>query len=297
MKKILILGMAALLGLTCVGGLSATAAAEGTNETEKTAQVYLVPGSYYDEDGAKQQNTVENATALSEDECSALHMEGNVYKAGEKGSVLPKAQTENYGIVFNGWWYIVDAEIVYTDTVPAVTEDTYLYADFRADLSQHQDPVAPKGEVKQEYKHYLLITHTDGTSEKVQLYVSGTDYADMDDAGYGAPVQFFNEYFTLKKGDLIQVFITGIIEDDKPTNMPSNKKSGLTFANVAFETSGKSSTQSYISNYNAKDDGSGYADVENPTLKYLGNSSCNFRVYIKFSSQGARMNLYLEPKQ
>ena len=285
--------MAALLGFTCVGGLSATAAAEGISETQ-TAQVYLVPGSYYDEDGEKQQNTVENATALSEDECSALHMEGNVYKAGEKGSVLPKAQTENYGIVFNGWWYIVDAEIVYTDTVPAVTEDTYLYADFRADLSQHQDPIAPKGEVKQEYKHYLLITHTDGTSEKVQLYVSGTDYAGMDDAGYGAPVQFYNEYFTLKKGDLIQIFLSGIVDDDEPTCMPVHDSTQASC--VSFEASGTSKTADYVA-YNTADGNHPANETAHHTLKYIATATQNFRVYIKSLNNGSSLNFYIEKKQ
>lgn len=294
MKKILILGMAALLGLTCVGGLSATAAAEGTSETEKTSQVYLVPGSYYDEDGAKQQNTVENATALSEDECSALHMEGNVYKAGEKGSVLPKAQTENYGIVFNGWWYIVDAEIVYTDTVPAVTEDTYLYADFRADLSQHQDPVAPKGEVKQEYKHYLLITHTDGTSEKVQLYVSGTDYADKDDAGYGSPVQFYNEWFELRPGDLVQIYVTGIIEDDKPTCMPSTKKNGANYCVAGGN--GLVSFQPVNGEGNLGTGGARFDSAVEPTFKYSSAGGI-YRTYIKFDQQGQSMDWYLNKKQ
>ena len=45
---------------------------------------------------------------------------------------------------FNGWWAIVDATVTYFDVVPDVTESIYLYADWRADLSQRKDPVKPE---------------------------------------------------------------------------------------------------------------------------------------------------------
>ena len=153
MKKLFSIAIATLMAagiaaipLTTRADVQATADAQPTAETE-TAKVYLLPGSYL-KDGERVQNTVADSTPLTATEKDALHLEGNVYEAGPIGDSLPLAVTTQKdkagnAYTFNGWWYIVDATVTYTDVVPEVTETTYLYADFRADLSQRKDPVAP----------------------------------------------------------------------------------------------------------------------------------------------------------
>lgn len=272
MKKIFTIGLSASLIAACFTGTALTAAAaEMPAPAAETAQVYLVPGAG-------------NAlTGLETADASALHMEGNVYIAPAAGSALPtptttKTDDEGDAFTFNGWWYIVDATVTYTATVPEVKEDTYLYADFRADLSQRKDPVAPQGGEAQEDKNYLIITHADGTEDKIPLLISGTDVADAMDAGYGSPVQFFNEWFTLQKGDLIKVYVTGIYEGDDPVWAPKD-------GGVTFEGGGKSVSSDWVGTY---DRTGGY------TMYYIPEETHIFRVYIKFKSSGKTMTFYIE---
>lgn len=272
MKKIITIAATASLIAACVTGaaLSGTAAELPSSETE-SVQVYLVPGAG---------NTL---TGLEKADSDALNMEGDVYVAGKAGSTLPtpattKTDGKGNAFTFNGWWYIVDATVTYTETVPEVTETTYLYADFRADLSQRKDPVAPQGGEAQEDKNYLIITHADGTEDKIPLLVSGTDVADAMDAGYGNPVQFFNEWFTLQKGDLIKVYVTGIYEGDDPVWAPKD-------GGVTFEGGGKSVSSDWVGTY---DRTGGY------TMYYIPEETHIFRVYIKFKSSGKTMTFYIE---
>lgn len=139
MKKMIALFTMLALSVSTFSFMLGASAADNAAES---AEVYLVPGYYYDDtSGEKQYNTVTGATKLTEEQEAAIFTE-NVYLAGESGEVLPDPQSEREDWSFHGWWYTVDAEIVYTETVPdAGTEDVFLYADWRNDFSLPSEPV------------------------------------------------------------------------------------------------------------------------------------------------------------
>lgn len=316
MKKLLSIAMATALAVTCTAGIAAgTAAAEVTPApAAETAQVYLVPGSWYDA-AAKttKYNTVEGATALSADEKTALHLEAapNVYKAGAAGTTLPTPATthtdaEGEPFVFQGWWYIEDATVTYTETVPSVKEDLYLYADFRAALSQRHEPAAPTEQGGGGEKNFMLVTHEDDTTDVVPLLVSGTDAWAVDDMGYGTPVQFFNEYFTLRKNDRIKVYLTNVDPENGDAEPVAYPKllvgpSYKYFPN-ALEASGSNRTSNYLFADSHGLDGSGVVeDGEEFEMAYIPQETMTFRIYIKVnfassSTKSGQLSVYIERK-
>ncbi len=315
MKKVLSIAMATALAATCTAGLVIGVSAEGDvpAPAAETAQVYLVPGSWYDA-AAKttKYNTVEGLTALTAEEKTALNLEEapNVYKAGAAGTELPEPSTEKKDkdgepFVFQGWWYIVDASVTYTDTVPEAKSDLYLYADFRAALSQRHEPAAPTEQVGGGEKNFMLITHEDDTQDVVPLLVSGTDVWNVYDMGYGSKVQFFNEYFTLRKNDRIKVYLTDISDgakhDDKPVPYPKPHPTYGYFS-YTLETSGNNRTSDYLFADSYGLDGSGVVEEgEEPEMAYIPQETLTFRIYIKVEAGGSgmrenRLQVYLERK-
>lgn len=283
MKRILSLPLALLLCFGATTGIAITATA--ANDVE-AAQVYLVPGFYTDWRGDKQvhANVVENAEKLSADEAKALNMEGDVYKAGEAGETLPVAtttQTDRNGelFTFNGWWTIVDAEVTYFTEVPEVKETTYLYADFRAALSQHLDPIIPQEGEEEALDNYLLITHTaTGRQEKVPLFVSGTEIKQAVAGSYGGPVQFYNEWFEMEPGDTFQVFVSGIY-GQVPTLSPASGRESLQGV-ATNEIAARNATLAQI-------------DEDQHIIKLNEKTTGNlWRIYIKFYDAGGHMDVY-----
>ncbi len=315
MKKLLSIAMATALAVTCTAGIAVgTAAAEEMPApAAETAQVYLVPGSWYDADAKQTKyNTVEGATALSAEEKTALNFSEaqTVYKAGAAGTTLPTPATthtdaEGEPFVFQGWWYIQAATVTYTETVPSVKEDLYLYADFRAALSQRHEPAAPTEQVGGGEKNFMLITHEDDTQDVVPLLVSGTDVWNVYDMGYGSKVQFFNEYFTLKKNDRIKVYLTDISDgakhDDVPVPYPKPHPTYGYFS-YTLETSGNNRTSDYLFADSYGLDGSGVVEEgEEPEMAYIPQETLTFRIYIKVEAGGSgmrenRLQVYLERK-
>ena len=255
MKKFMTLAMAAVLSAACMTGMALSV--DGAQENK--AAVYLVPGTWYDfESKETKNNTVAGLTALTEEEKAALHLEAqpNVYRAGAEGETLPvpvteKTDAEGEPFVFQGWWYIRNASVTYTETVPAASENLYLYADFRAALSQRSEPKDPPEQIGGGEKNFLLVTHEDGSQDVVPLLVSGTDVWNVYDMGYGSKVQFFNEYFSLRKNDRIKVYLTDISDsekhDDKPVPYPKPNV-GPTYKYFSFtlESSGSNKTSDYL---------------------------------------------------
>ena len=317
MKKLLSIAMATALAVTCTAGIAVgTAVAKEATPAPaaETAQVYLVPGSWYDAAAKETKyNTVAGLTALTAEEKAALNLEEgpNVYKAGAAGTELPAPATEHTDaqgapFVFQGWWYIEKATVTYTETVPSVKEDLYLYADFRAALSQRHEPAAPTEQVGGGEKNFMLITHEDDTQDIVPLLVSGTDAWAVDDMGYGTPVQFFNEYFTLRKNDRIKVYLTNIDPEEgdkepvaypKPLVGPSYKY----FPNM-LEASGSNRTSNYLFADSYGLDGSGVVeDGEEFEMAYIQQVTMTFRIYIKVnygssSTKSGQLSVYIERK-
>ena len=263
---------------------------------DDSAQVYLVPGTWYDAATKRNvANTVDGATALTAEQKAALHMENNVYFAGETGSALPVPSTTRDGYSFNGWWTIKNATVEYVDEVPEATENLYLYADFRAELSQPKDPVNPPDGAEEKLIHYLRIEHLDtGEAEMIPLFVSGTDVSGACSAGYGGPVQFYNEWFELRANDLIQVWVSRIYGAD-PVNAPQKRGAPEPKCGYDLESSGANRTDNYIKAYNESGLKS-FLNVENPTFKYVMNETHHFRVYIKFYDDGGHLTIYMEQK-
>ncbi len=304
--KILSLALSLSLAVGTTTGLAFTASAISGGdeavpapvaETKAEAQVYLVPG---------EGNSLEG-TPLTADETAALHMEGSVYKAGAAGTQLPtptttKKDKNNTPFTFNGWWTVVDATVTYFTTVPEVEETTYLYADFRAALSQHQEPVAPSaGGGQVSYANYMKVTRAEtDTVEYIPLYVSGSDVPNAVQAGYGKPVQWYNEWFTLAPGDLISFYVSGVY-GSQPVAAP-RRAGGMNQCALTMESSGQyGMTAMYLQPVNG-DYGTttffdAYSKNEAPVMSYTGSYAKRehtFRCYIKFYNEGGTMTLYME---
>lgn len=302
------------------GGAAGTVPAEQTAPSEQTAsvaaaetkgaaQVYLVPG---------EGNSLEG-TKLAEDELSALHMEGDVYRAGATGTQLPtpattKTDRTGASFVFNGWWTIVDASVTYYTTVPEVEENTYLYADFRAALSQPQGPVNPSNSAGTSTpQHYMLVTRAaTGKQEMIPLHVSGTEVSNAVQAGYGKPVQWYNEWFVMEPGDTVSYWFSGVY-GTQPMYGPRPRHTPVS-CDILLNASGQyGQTGSYMQyvndDYDANDEthsGRGHqsryffnanAADEPPTLSYTGPLATQpyiFRIYIQFYDEGGHMTLYME---
>ena len=155
MKKILSL---VLISIFLLGSSAAAVSLKATAEPSREAQsksvatkqnkLYLVPGTYMSE-GAKVENAVPaGAAKLTAEECAEI-LTDNVYlcnlSAGDALPVPTSSRKDKNGVPyqFNGWWSIVDATVTYFDKMPELSETLYLYADWRAELSQRKDPVIP----------------------------------------------------------------------------------------------------------------------------------------------------------
>ena len=302
-KKVLSL---LIVGCLCCSLLSfgLTATAESNGETggaipaeETFGKVYLVPGEYMDyETNQIVYNTVPGAQQLSADECSSLFIDGNVYLAGAEGSELPSAETEKKDgsgkdFVFNGWWAIEDDVVTYFDVVPGTTEDMYLYADFRAELSQPMNPIQPSESEKEDVLNYMSVKRAaTGETEIIPLFVSATDVSNaVGSSYYGGPVQFYNEWFVLSPGDEVEYFVTGIYGSE-PQIAPQIRAQRC---NITLEISGVSNTASWLGHKNITS-GQDYMTGKRPTLYYKGTEEHHFRVYIKFYDEGGTMTIYME---
>lgn len=307
MKKLVTIALSALFvfGMAATEiTLNATATAENSPAVQaQAATVYLVPGSYKDDDGDTVYNTLASgATKLTDDESAAIHTP-NAYKCTlSEGDELPEPSTTKTGVTFNGWWTIEDANVVYHDTLPEVTQSLFLYADWRADLSQPSEPIIPDEDAEQEYPHYMEVMRAaTGKKEKIQLFVSGTDVPNAVQAGYGGPVQFYNEWFQLSEGDEIKFYVSNVfgkIPTLAPQNVANTRK-------VTLETSGagnpdKSTPSSIkclingeIPDWAFSGDYSSPLNGE-PMVRCVRKDTNNFRVYIKFYDGGGTMTIYME---
>lgn len=285
MKRLLTLILTGVLVLGGGAALSAAPAAQTAQAAAATssvagvqATVYLVPG---------EGGSVAGATKLADSDRQALYLDTDAYLAGNEGTDLPVATTTRTGtdgaaLAFNGWWTIVDATVTYFEKVPAVTEPTFLYADFRADLSQRKDPVNPPADAEEKVEHYLKIHRAaTETDEIIGLFVSATDVSNAEKAGYGGPVQFYNEWFYLSPGDTMEIYISGVYSDRAAgAFLCPQLRNGK--QNATLESSGTSSTGSIIT----KDTITRFrcvAGAEHP-----------YRIYIKFYDGGGTMTVYME---
>ena len=177
MKKILALALTSIL-LLGGAGVSASAAAPVRAQAD-SGKIYLVPGTY-SADGTKAENTVASgADKLDKAACDKINTENAYLCTLAEGEELPapaSTRTDKQGnpYAFNGWWSIVDATVTYFEKVPAASETMFLYADWRADLSQRKDPVAPdEGDVVLP-KHYMSIKRA--ATEKIHCLILGFLY-------------------------------------------------------------------------------------------------------------------------
>ena len=265
MKKILTL---ALAGIMTLGGAAALTACNKPT----TYTLYLVPGTYVQE-GAQVENTLSDKSAkkLTEAECEQLHLD-NVYQCSlAKGKTLPvpastRTDEDGNAYTFNGWWTIVDATVTYFETMPVVNETTYLYADWRADLSQRKDPVIPDGGEEVEPNHYMLVQRGGvGEPERITLRKAYTDMMSAEMLGYLYPVELVAEGFELTPGDIITVYTTGLTDDEDaviaPLRSPTTNR-----GTIQLEKSGEKPVDT--ANYLSADGGS---SRRTPSMTYIAN--------------------------
>ena len=188
MKKILtfVLISALLLGGSATAvSLKASAESSPAEQSEAVAEkqhkLYLVPGTYTAE-GVKVENAVsDGASKLTAEECAAIMTENAYLCSLSAGDALPvptSGRTDKNGVAyrFNGWWSIVDATVTYFDKMPELSETLFLYADWRAELSQRKDPVIPDESTAAIPANYMSIKRAaTGKEEIITLRISGTD--------------------------------------------------------------------------------------------------------------------------
>ena len=299
MKKFLVIVLTCLLvlGSFTVIFASAASTSDGAQPLAATNGVYLVPGSYMN--GSNKINNTISANAnikrLSSDECAAIYTD-NAYLCtlaeGEKLPTPASNRKDKSGNLykFNGWWAIVDATVTYFTTVPSSSVAPFLYADWRADLSQPMDPVAPDEEVDTTKVHYLEITHSDNTVEKVALRAIATDQTNAESLGYKGAQQLYKIGLELKPGDVFKVYTTGLPGGSDEAQIAPVYVAGSTRA-IIVEAAGDGSndTNTYLSK-NVP-----ISPLLEPTLTYKPSTIGKFDIYIKFYSGGLTMTVYMEP--
>lgn len=300
MKKVFALVLIVLLlcssGAVFAAALSAdnTAAPQAENTQGK---IFLVPGTYVS-NGEKVLNTVSNgATKLTQEQCDEIFTDNAYLCTLAQGDKLPTPTSERKdkdgkAFTFNGWWAIVDATVTYFDKVPQATDTMFLFADWRADLSQHKDPVVPDENTPITAMHYMKIKRAaTGETETFVLRVSGTDMSNAEHLGYDGPVQLYNEWFLLNQGDVITVYTNGLDTDDMDTVKAAPIVVGSSERDITLEAAGDKSniTESYLSYSIPK------SARQPATLKCIAEVSKHYRIYIKFYYDGSNMAVYMEP--
>ncbi len=302
MKKILALILVNLLLIIGAGGTVA-AVALTDNLLEQTLQtqaaenkIYLVPGVYKSGDNKKLNTiTASGVKKLDDAECEAIYTENAYVCTKAVGEKLPTPRStrkdkngEPYR--FNGWWAIVEGTVTYYQTVPSMTEQTFLYADWRADLSQRKDPVIPDIGEKVEPNHYIIVKHADGTEDKVTLIRGYTNLSNAETLGYARPAEIKIEGLELKPGDSFIVYTTGLNKgSDKAEIAPVGGSNQMW--NIDLEASGEkiNDTKTYLSANT-----SAYYTVD-PVITYIYETAGTYSLYIKFFSGGSKMAVYMEP--
>lgn len=284
MKKI---GLCLAVLLVMVGMTSFTGYAAEPKDT--ATAVYLVPGSYY-EAGNKVLNTVTSgAEKLSEEQAAALFTE-NVYCAtGAAGEKLPIPATTNDNVTFNGWWYTEHAEVTYTETVPKTTAPVFLYADWRAALSQPMNPVNPEEGIEKKLENYMEITHVDGSVEQIEIFVSVPDAANV-----FKRKQFYNEYFVLYPGDTFEFFLSGIYLGDGPQRVPQPVMGNYM---VQLESTAYTTTRNYIRTLDkatGEEIGGKMKEGQIPFWKCIAPEARVYRMFNKFYDAGGSYFIYME---
>lgn len=306
MKKFFAIILAGLLVLGGTGvafASTVTLASPSATQTEQTAvldeqhNLYLVPGTYV-ASGAKVENSISSgATKLTAEQCEEIFTDNAYLCTLAEGATLPtptssRVDKNGNAYSFNGWWAIVDASVAYFDKVPAINQTTFLYADWRADLSQRKDPVIPDENPTITAVHYMTIKRAaTGETETFVLRVGGTDVA-ADSLGYGSPVQLYNGWFELSKDDVITVYTNGLgsgSDKDKVQVAPILNSSGKSTINLESAGDGSNVTADYLTYKGTS------SKRTNPTLTCIAQTSRHYRIYIKFYSGGSTMAVYMEP--
>lgn len=303
MKKIFALILVNVMIMCFSGTMVATAESveqppEVHSEVTASEQgnLYLVPGTFKS-DGKTKLNTVtaSGVKKLTDDECAEIFTENAYLCTKAKGDKLPipkstRRDKAGNAYSFNGWWAIVDATVTYFDTVPEHTETMYLFADWRADLSQRMDPVIPEEGEKVEPNHYIIIKHEDGTEEKVTLIRGFTNLSSAETLGYSFAAEIKVQGLELNPGDSFMVYTTGLVKDsDKAELSPICGSNQLWSIDLEASGDKDNDTKTYLS---AKT--SAYY-TEDPVITYIYETSGTYDLYIKYFAGGSKMAVYMEP--
>lgn len=284
-KKLISIGLMLILCLSMasVSGYAAENAA-------KPAKVYLVPGSYFTANGETAYHTLTTgAEKLTEAQEAEIYTE-NVYLAtGDAGSALPAPEAGKDSRAFNGWWYTLDAVVTYTETVPQSKTDLFLYADWRAELSQPMDPVNPDGDVEEKLEHYMQVTHKDGSTEQIEMFVSVPDAANVFQRK-----QYYNEYFVLYPGDEIEFFHSGLYGSKEPVRVPQ-----MVYGKYYIKLEGTAFTQTshYLKVYDkvtGKEIGGDMTESQIPVFRCVADEAKYYRMFNKFYDSGGSYMIYME---
>ena len=240
--------------------------------------------------------TASGVRKLTDVECNEIYNENAYICSRAKGEKLPKPKStrkdkDGNDYSFNGWWAIVDATVTYFDVVPDVTESIYLYADWRADLSQRKDPVKPEEGDKVEPNHYMVLKHADNTEERITLLRGFTNLSTAETLGYAFAAELKVEGLELKPGDSFMVYTTGLVKDsDKAELSPIGGAIDQMWSIDLEKSSEKENdTADYLSAETRA-----YYTVD-PVITYVCETEGVYNLYIKYFSKGSKMAVYMEP--
>ena len=297
MKKFLAFTLMCLLILSSAGFAMAAAVTNDEPTAPAAAEqykLYLVPGTYVSA-GSKVANTISSgATKLSQEDCDAIFTDNAYLCTLDAGAALPtptsgRVDKEGNPYTFNGWWAIVDATVTYFDKVPTLSENMFLYADWRADLTQRRDPIDPDDE-EAETLHYMEVKRATGETDKIILRPGSTSMPTAETLGYGYPVELSAIKFELRPGDEIKVYTIGLLPGDEPQLAPIARSSS-DHREISLESSTKN--------------GNVTANYLTATVPSYWRGECEitctadvaryYNIYIKFFSGGTTMAIYMEP--
>ena len=298
MKKFLAVTLICLLLLCSTGVVIATALTSDGSDAKATANeqtLYLVPGTYLS-NGTKVNNTISSgATKLSQEDCDAIFTDNAYLCDLSVGAKLPiptstRVDKDGNPYSFNGWWAIVDATVTYFDKVPDAAVVNFLYADWRADLSQRRDPIDPDGE-EAEVLHYMEVKRkATGETDKIILRAGSTDMPTAEQLGYGYAVQLYAYKFELCPGDEVKVYTVGLLAGDEPQLAPiAQSSSDLREISLESSTINGNVTANYLTT-------SVPAYWKSPCkITCSADTARYYDIYIKFFARGTNMAIYMEP--
>ena len=136
--------------------------------------------------------------------------------------------------------------------------------------------------------NYMRITHSDGDVEYIELFESVPDALNA-----YKKVQFYNEYFLLSPGDVVEFWMSGIYSGEGAKRAPQTV-TGL--YSIKLESTDYSNTLDYLERVDPETGNPMYINEpsDGAFFRYHDEQAKVFRIYMRFHDGGGNLNVYLE---